>query len=97
LAVHPARQSRGIGLALMRQGIARAKAKGHELIILIGDAPYYARVGFQQVPLGQMDMPGVFDPKRLLYLELKPGALGKAKGLALPPWRWREIVEAARA
>ena len=97
LAVHPARQRLGIGLALMQEGIARATAKGHGLVILIGDAPYYARVGFQQAPERQMDMPGVFDPKRLLYLELQPGALAFAQGLALPPWRWREIVDAKRA
>ena len=97
LAVHPARQKRGIGLALMEEGLDRAKAKGHELVLLIGDAPYYARVGFKQVPDGQLDMPGVYDPRRLLYRELKPGALAGAKGLVLPPWRWREIVEAKRA
>lgn len=93
LAVHPGRQRLGIGLALMQEGLARAKAKGHGLVVLIGDAPYYARVGFQPVPEGQLDMPGVFDPKRLLYLDLKPGALAGARGLALPPWRWREILD----
>lgn len=97
LAVHPARQKLGIGLALMQEGLERARDKGHELVLLIGDAPYYARAGFKQVPEGQLDMPGVYDPKRLLYLELKPGALVGAKGLVLPPWRWREIVEAKRA
>ena len=97
LAVHPARQRRGIGLALMQEGLERARNKGHELALLIGDAPYYARAGFEQVPEGKLDMPGVYDPKRLLYLELGPGALAGAKGLVLPPWRWREIVEAKRA
>ena len=97
LAVHPARQRRGIGLALMQEGLERARNKGHELVLLIGDAPYYARAGFKQVPEAQLDMPGVYDPKRLLYLDLKPGALAGAKGLVLPPWRWREIVEAKRA
>ncbi|MDE2384612.1 MAG: N-acetyltransferase [Alphaproteobacteria bacterium] len=91
LAVHPGRQRMGIGLELMREGIARAKAAGHGLIILIGDAPYYAREGFVQVPEGQIQVPGPVDPKRLLYLELIPRALAKTMGLALPPWRWREI------
>jgi len=91
LAVHPERQNLGIGRALMNEGIARAKAQGHQLMMLIGDAPYYARVGFAQVPLGQIDVPGPVDPKRLLYLELVPGALAQAHGLALPAWRWKEI------
>jgi len=97
LAVHPERQKRGIGLALMEQGLTRAKDMGHGFVVLIGDAPYYARVGFQQVPEGKLDMPGVFDAKRLLYRELKSDAFAEAQGLALPPWRWREIVEAKSA
>ena len=48
LAVHPERQNLGIGLALMREGLARAKRRGHRLILLVGDAPYYARVGFPE-------------------------------------------------
>lgn len=94
LAVHPERQNLGIGRALMGEGLARAKAAGHGLVILIGDAPYYARAGFRPVPLGQIEIPGPVDPARLLFLELQPGALAEAKGLALPPWRWREICGA---
>jgi len=91
LAVHPERQNLGIGRALMNEGIARAKARGHALIILVGDEPYYARVGFARVPEGQIQLPGPVDLKRLLFLELQKGALKKAKGLALAPWRWRQI------
>lgn len=93
LAVHPQRQNLGIGRLLMNEGIARAKARGHALMILIGDEPYYARVGFARVPVGQIQVPGPVDLKRLLYLELQPGALKKAKGLALAPWRWRQIID----
>lgn len=91
LAVHPDCQNLGIGRALMNEGISRAKRLGHKLIILIGDAPYYARVGFAQVPEGQIEVPGPVDPKRLLFLELQDGALKQSGGLALPPWRWLEI------
>ena len=91
LAVHPERQNIGIGRALMHEGIARASALGHQLIILIGDPPYYGRVGFRQVPVGQLEVPGPVDPKRLLFLELQVGALAEAHGLVLADWRWREI------
>ena len=37
LAVHPDRQGLGIGLALMREGLARAQALGHGLVLLVGD------------------------------------------------------------
>lgn len=85
LAVHPDRQGLGIGLALMREGLKRAKAMGHGLVLLVGDEPYYARVGFKRLPPGLIDLPGPVDPKRFLYLELEPGALKGVRGLAQAP------------
>jgi predicted N-acetyltransferase YhbS len=90
LAVHPQRQNLGIGLALMTRGIAEARRQGHSLAILVGDEPYYARVGFARLPEGRLLLPGPVDPSRLLYLELTPGALSDVEGLMLAPWRWRE-------
>ncbi|MDP9137568.1 MAG: N-acetyltransferase [Pseudomonadota bacterium] len=92
LAVSPQRQGAGIGLALMNAGLAKANSLGHGLVLLVGDLPYYARVGFQRVPEGQITLPGPVDPARLLYLELQPQLLGKANGLVLPPHRHRERV-----
>jgi predicted N-acetyltransferase YhbS len=83
LAVHPARQNMGIGLLLMQKTLTMARAAGHRLVLLVGDAPYYGRVGFEQVPEGQVLMPGPVDPKRLLGLELVEGALAEAKGLMM--------------
>jgi predicted N-acetyltransferase YhbS len=91
LVVHPVRQGIGVGLALMQEGMARAQAMGHRFVILVGDAPYYARVGFQKLPEGQLILPGPVDPARFLYVELVPGALAEARGLILPPHRFAEI------
>jgi predicted N-acetyltransferase YhbS len=88
LAVHPQRQNLGIGLLLMQQTLTMAKAAGHRLVLLVGDAPYYARVGFEQVPEGQLLMPGPVDPKRLLGLELVEGALVEAQGLMTAAHRY---------
>ena len=90
LVVHPARQNLGVGLTLMQEGLARAKAHGHRFVILVGDAPYYARVGFQKLPEGQLLMPGPVDPQRFLYVELVQGALAGMRGLVLPPYRFAE-------
>jgi predicted N-acetyltransferase YhbS len=84
LAVHPARQNLGIGRALMYQSLNRARDLGHHLVILVGDAPYYERVGFKQVPEKLLQLPGPFEPKRLMYLELVPEALQGVSGLVLP-------------
>ena len=85
LAVHPDRQGLGIGLALMQEGLTRARAQGHGLVLLVGDEPYYARVGFARLPEGLIGMPGPVDPARFLYLELTPGALQGVSGLAQVP------------
>jgi predicted N-acetyltransferase YhbS len=80
LAVDPAFAGRGIGLALMRASLDAARAGGESLVILVGDEPYYARVGFRPVPPGLLKMPGPVDPRRLLHLELAEGALARAAG-----------------
>jgi predicted N-acetyltransferase YhbS len=49
-------------------------------VLLVGDAPYYARAGFKPVPPRQLIMPGPVDPERLLCCELRDGALAAAAG-----------------
>jgi len=38
-------RGRGVGRALLERAIKDAKAKGHRLILLVGDEVYYSRVG----------------------------------------------------
>jgi predicted N-acetyltransferase YhbS len=81
LVVDPVHKGNGFGVALVREGLARASAAGYRLVVLVGDMPYYGRFGFKPVPPGQIRMPGPVDPNRLLALELVPGALASASGL----------------
>lgn len=74
LAVQSDQRGRGIGVALMEHALAEARARGHEVVILVGDEPYYARVGFAKLPPGRIRLPGPVDPSRILGLSLKPGA-----------------------
>ena len=46
LAVRGGQRGRGIGIALMQAGIEAAHAGPWHGILLVGDEPYYARVGF---------------------------------------------------
>jgi len=84
LAVHPERQNQGIGRSLMQQSLERAAELGHRLVVLVGDPPYYARVGFAPAPQGQVIFPGPVDPARILFKELAPGAFSNARGLVKP-------------
>jgi len=96
LAVSPALQGKGVGRALMHHGLDLARGMGHRLVILVGDEPYYARVGFARLPEGRLILPGPVDPARFLYLELQPGALNDAEGLVLPPARFAELYRPSR-
>jgi putative acetyltransferase len=52
LAVRPDRQHRGVGSALARQAIGRAKDEGWAAIFVLGAPGYYGRFGFD-VPLAE--------------------------------------------
>lgn len=87
LAVDPTLQGLGIGSRLMRDALDRAAALGHGAVLLVGDAPYYARFGFSAVAVGGLMMPGPCEAGRFLGLELHPGALAGAAGLVAPTGR----------
>lgn len=78
LAVETERRGRGMGIQLMQKGIGEARAKGHRAIILVGDLPYYSRVGFTAIK--GVRMPGPADPSRILGLALVEGALESLQG-----------------
>jgi predicted N-acetyltransferase YhbS len=84
LTVEPAFRERGVGQALIERALKEAKAKGHRLVILVGDEPYYGKSGFRPVPPGRALMPGPVDPARLLVAELADGAFEGVSGPIRP-------------
>jgi predicted N-acetyltransferase YhbS len=84
LAVDPACRASGLGAALMTHAIAEAAARGHGAIILLGDAPYYAKFGFSAEKTAALSLPGPFERDRLLGLELRASALDGAAGMIVP-------------
>jgi predicted N-acetyltransferase YhbS len=81
LAVDPAFANRGHGRGLVSRAMEDARAAGIALIVLVGDEPYYGRLGFRRIPRGQIWLPGPVDPDRVLAAELIPGALAGFAGL----------------
>jgi predicted N-acetyltransferase YhbS len=71
----------GIGGDLMRHALEQARRRGHQSVLLVGDAPYYGRFGFTAERTGALRLPGPYARDRLLARELVPDALEGAHGL----------------
>ncbi len=84
LAVEQSCRKLGVGAALMARALAAAMERGHRAVILLGDAPYYARFGFSSAKTAELILPGAFERERLLGLELAEGALDGAWGMIVP-------------
>jgi putative acetyltransferase len=72
LAVHPARQRRGIGTLLVRDGLARLRKAGSPLVVVLGDPAYYGRFGFRADAAAGLRCP--FAGPALQALAFDPGA-----------------------
>lgn len=88
LTVEPPFRSHGIGRALLDRALGDARAKGHALVLLVGDEAYYGRVGFRRVPKGRARMPGPVDHDRILVAELEAGAFEGVSGAIRPDWNF---------
>src|SRR5580700_6802786 len=85
LAVDSACCNRGIGAALTARAIAEARRRGHRLILLVGDEPYYARFGFSAAGTGALSLAGPTDAA---------AGLVRATGIpARPPLRTGKMSE----
>lgn len=81
LAVDPEWVNQGYGRRLIGDAIEAARTAGIRLVVLVGDEPYYGRLGFKRVAPGQIRLPGPVDPARILALEIVPGSLAATHGL----------------
>jgi putative acetyltransferase len=81
LAVHPKRQREGIGAALVRRALERAKEKGAGVVVLVGEPHYYERFGFLPARKFGLHCKWPDTEEAFMALELRPGALNGARGL----------------
>ena len=87
LAVDCAHEGKGIGGALMRAAITEARDRGHGAVLLVGDPEYYERFGFFADKAQHLVMPGPFERRRFLALELQDGWLAGAAGMLVASGR----------
>jgi predicted N-acetyltransferase YhbS len=76
VAVHPTRQGEGLGRFLIEGALDRAE--GWDRVMLVGDAPYYGKFGFE--PLPNVIMPPPTNPNRVLGRALSPNAWDDISG-----------------
>lgn len=79
MAVLPGEQRRGIGSALVREGLTRCKNLGYGAVVVVGHRDYYPRFGFQ--PAATFNLRSEYDVPDDVFmaLELTPNYLqGKA-------------------
>lgn len=79
IAVEAALRKHRIGQTLVELACEASRKAGWRAVLLVGDAPYFGRVGFDAAPAKDVRMPGPVDQRRVL---LKPLREGGADGLA---------------
>jgi predicted N-acetyltransferase YhbS len=86
VAVLPEAQSMGYGKALTTASLAAIDPRAPLPQVMIGDPEYYGRFwGFSNEHTGGWQLPGPFDPRRLLARADNPAVLPR-EGM-LGPWR----------
>jgi putative acetyltransferase len=92
MAVRPAWQRRGIGSALIAEGIRRLRDAGVPYVIVLGHPEYYPRFGFERASHHgvRCQWPGVAD-EAFMLLVLDPAVAPQLAGLA----RYRPEFDAA--
>ena len=84
LAVLPAFERRGIGAALVREGLRRLVDLGEAVVIVLGEPAYYTRFGFSSERA--LRLRSRYSGPAFMALELAPRALeGVAGDVVYPP------------
>jgi putative acetyltransferase len=82
LAVLPDRQRRGVGSALVRAALARARAGGWAAAFVLGDPAFYGRFGFEAEAARGYASP--YAGEHFMAVRLGPGPLPGAGAVIYP-------------
>ena len=82
-AVELGERNAGFGARLIARACEAAQAAGETHVLLVGDEPYFGRVGFSTAAGRQVVMPGPVDPRRVLVRALTTDA-GELAGVVAP-------------
>jgi predicted N-acetyltransferase YhbS len=82
-AVEQGERNAGFGARLVARACEAAQAAGETHVVLVGDEPYFSRVGFATAPGRDVRLPGPVDQRRVLVRALTPDA-GELSGPVEP-------------
>jgi putative acetyltransferase len=84
LAVIPEKQRRGVGSALVREGLQFCRTVGHRIVVVLGHPEFYPRFGFSSKLAERLKSPS--SGEGFMAMELVPGALDDVEGeVCYPP------------
>lgn len=81
MAVAPGRQRKGIGSALVREGLEACRADGAAAVVVLGHPAYYPRFGFAPGPPRGITCEYDVPDEAFMVVELRPGALAGTEGV----------------
>jgi len=90
MAVLPGRQRAGVGSALVRQGLERARSTKYPLVVVLGHPDYYPRFGFRPARPYGIETPYDAPDEAWLALAL-PAYDEHVRGIVLYPPAWESV------
>jgi len=81
IAVEAEMRKHRIGQTLVEMACEASAEAGWRAVLLVGDAPYFGRVGFEAEPARHVVMPGPVDQRRVLLKALREGGAEGMGGL----------------
>jgi len=81
IAVEADLRKHRIGQTLVEMACEASAKAGWKAVLLVGDAPYFQRVGFEAGPARGVVMPGPVDQRRVLLKALREGGSDGLGGL----------------
>ena len=94
VAVHPEHQRRGIGKALINEGLERAKEVGFGAVIVVGDPVYYTQFGFKPAVTMKLRTSMKIPDENFMAKEISRNALRGIIGTVMFPREFLTLAEA---
>lgn len=83
LAVDPELRGQGIGMALIKEALARAEQGAWRFCFVSGEPNYYTMLGFTKLAQSQVDLPAPIEEERLHMMSISSDSLDD---LTPSPW-----------